>query len=305
MPHATWIPEAHCAIAQTLAVLGDAWDLLIIRDLARGHQRFDQLAAELAISRKVLTQRLRKLEAHGLIERRPYQQAPVRHEYRLSPRGLALVPVLVGLQDWGDQWLLGNGAPTGLGSDAAAHRLRGLVGTRLPQLQLPSTTGGSMDPVAPAGRTILFGYPLGSGAPKPAGWEQVPGAIGCMLENRLFSARYEEIKQLGGDLRGLSTQRPEEQLAFSNLEGVPFPLLSDAQLRLTVALRLPTFSVGGLPRIRRMILVLDRERAIVDALFPVTDIAAAVQWAVDQVASPGRSSPRSARRRAPVGPAGV
>jgi DNA-binding HxlR family transcriptional regulator len=98
VPHATWIPEADSAIAQSLGVFGDAWDLLIVRDLARGHRRFDQLTAELGISRKVLTERLRKLEANSIVQRLPYQDSPARYEYHLTERGSGLVPVLVALR---------------------------------------------------------------------------------------------------------------------------------------------------------------------------------------------------------------
>lgn len=286
MPHATWIPEAHCAVAQSLGVLGDAWDLLLIRDLARGHRRFEQLTGELGISRKILTERLRKLETHGLVQRKPY--SALRHEYWLTPRGEALVPVLVALQDWGDQWLLGDGVPTGLGSDSASQRVRALIGSSVPPLELPSTVGGSLEVAAPDAPTILFGYPLASLSPKPAGWERIPGAIGCTLENRIFRDRYPQIMKLGVRLRGVSTQRSEDQAVFSDAEGVPFPLLSDAELKLTAALRLPTFRAHDIPRIRRLILIIAPDRTIVDALFPITGIPAAVDWAIDRVSRAAR-----------------
>ena len=100
-------PEPDCAIAQSLGVIGDGWELLIVRDLARGLNRFDQLADSLHISRKVLTERLTGLLDSGIVERSAYQDRPTRYAYRLTPRGRALLPVLVALQDWGDRWLLG------------------------------------------------------------------------------------------------------------------------------------------------------------------------------------------------------
>jgi len=286
MPRATWIPETHCAIAQSLGVLGDAWDLLLIRDLARGHHRFEELAAEMGISRKVLTERLRKLLGHKLIERRPYSRHPLRHEYWLTPAGLALVPILVALQDWGDSWLLGDGSVTGLDSAAASQRVSALVGTAVPPISLPSTLGGSEDVVAPdVPVTVLFGFPLATLAPQPTGFAAIPGALGCTLENRLFRDAYPRFREAGAGLRGVSTQTPEDQHAFSKSERVPFPLLSDAELRLTAALRLPTFH-AVVPRLRRLILVIDRERVIRDLLFPVTDIAGAVRWALERAAGP-------------------
>jgi DNA-binding HxlR family transcriptional regulator/peroxiredoxin len=286
MPRASWIPETHCAIAQSLGVLGDAWDLLLIRDLARGHHRFDELIAELGISRKVLTERLRKLMAHNLIERRPYSRRPPRHEYRLTPAGLALAPILVALQDWGDSWLLGDGSATGLESTTASARVSALAGTKVPLVELPSTQGAMEDVVAQGfTSTVLFGYPLASLAPQPSGFAAIPGALGCTLENRLFRDAHPSFVAAGAAVRGVSTQLPDDQKTFSNHEGVPFPLLSDAELRLTAALRLPTFH-SVIPRLRRIVLIIGRDRVVTDVLFPVTDIPGAVRWALDRVSLP-------------------
>ncbi len=283
MPHASWIPEEHCAVAQSLAVLRDSWDLLIVRDLARGRERFDQLADELHISRKVLTERLRRLEEHGLIERRAYQQAPTRYDYRLSAAGLALVPVLVAIQDWGDRWLLGDGKATGLASPDAQARLHELIGSTVPGIELPATTGGSLDVVDPGRTTILFGYPMTVQGSAPDGWSGIPGAAGCTLENRLFRDRYPEIMARNVALRGVSTQRPDEQRAFALAEEVEFALLSDTELLLTAALRLPTFRAAEIPRLRRFILIADPDRTVRSVLFPIVDIPAAIEWALEKV----------------------
>ncbi len=287
MPHASWIPEEHCAIAQSLAVLRDSWDMLIVRDLARGHHRFDRLAAELNISRKVLTERLRRLQEHGLIDRHTYQRSPVRYDYRLSEAGQALLPVLVALQDWGDRWLLGNGEATALASPDSEARLLALPGSAVPVVELPATTGGLLDIVDPERRTILFGYPMTVMGKAPDGWAQIPGAAGCTLENRLFRDRH---RQAGGDLalRGVSTQRPDEQRAFAQAEGIDFPLLSDADLRLTAALRLPTFRAADVPRLRRFIVIIDPDRTVSAVRYPVTDITAAVDWALRSAATTPR-----------------
>jgi DNA-binding HxlR family transcriptional regulator/peroxiredoxin len=283
VPHASWIPEAHCAVAQSLAVLRDSWDLLIVRDLARGHLRFDQLATELNISRKVLTERLRRLEEHGLVHRRAYQEAPARYEYRLTTAGAALVPVLVAIQDWGDRWLLGDGEPTGLASPDTEARLHELVGSAVPEIELPATTGGMVDVVDTGRTTILFGYPMTVMGSAPDGWSQIPGAAGCTLENRLFRDRYQEIKEKNVALRGVSTQRPDEQRAFAFAESVEFALLSDTELHLTAALRLPTFRAAEIPRLRRFILIVAPDRTVRSVLFPIADIPAAIEWALAAV----------------------
>jgi DNA-binding HxlR family transcriptional regulator/peroxiredoxin len=281
VPNASWIPEEHCALAQALTIVGDAWDLLIIRDIARGRRRFDHLAQGLGISRKVLTERLRKLQEHELLVRQAYQSAPARYEYRLTDRGAALIPVLVALQDWGDSWVFGDGSPTGLSTVDCEHRVHELVGSTLPELSLPSTNGRPLDVVDPqAKRTVLFGYPMTVTASPPDGWDAVPGAAGCTLENRLFRDRYPRFVRSRAAVVGVSTQRPDEQRAFATAEGVPFPLLSDAGLQLAAALRLPTFRAADVPRLRRFILVIDADRTVESVLFPVTDIPAAVDWAL-------------------------
>src|SRR6478735_12212064 len=109
MPQRTSQADADCAIAQALDVVGDWWTLLIVRDTARGVHRFDALQQELGVSRKVLTERLRLLVDAGVLSREPYQDRPPRYEYRLTPRGRALLPALIALQDWGDTWVTGDG----------------------------------------------------------------------------------------------------------------------------------------------------------------------------------------------------
>ncbi|MFI6831390.1 winged helix-turn-helix transcriptional regulator [Kribbella sp. NPDC050241] len=276
-------PEPDCAIAQSLGVIGDGWELLIVRDLARGLDRFDQLADSLHISRKVLTERLTGLLESGIVERTAYQDRPTRYAYRLTPRGRALLPVLVALQDWGDRWLLGDGSLTGTNDadEPPAHRIHELVGRRVPEIALPSVSGTTIDVVDTDARaTVLFGYPAtGRPTPLPEGWGDIAGANGCTLENRLFAARYDEFVARGITVRGVSTQRTDEQQAFAKAEEIQHVLLSDLELELTAALRLPTFRAGGYERLKRVVLVIGADRVVTAARYPVTDIADAVDWA--------------------------
>jgi DNA-binding HxlR family transcriptional regulator/peroxiredoxin len=277
-------PEPDCAISQSLGVIGDGWELLIVRDLARGLDRFDQLAESLHISRKVLTERLTGLLDSGIVERSAYQDRPTRYAYRLTPRGRALLPVLVALQDWGDRWLLGDGSLTGTNDaeEPPTHRLHELVGSRVPEIALPSITGTTLDVVdAGARATVLFGYPAtGRPTPLPDGWSEIAGASGCTLENRLFAARYDDFVARGIAIHGVSTQRTDEQKAFAASEEIPHTLLSDLDLELAAALRLPTFRAGGFERLKRVVLVVGRDRVVQAVRYPVTDIADAVDWAL-------------------------
>lgn len=99
-----------CSIARTLDVIGEAWSPLILRDIWVGFSRFEQLQADLGISRKVLTERLNHLVDRGIIERRAYDNRP-RYEYVLTDQGLELVDVLMVMVAWGDKWLAGTAGP--------------------------------------------------------------------------------------------------------------------------------------------------------------------------------------------------
>ncbi|TCC26612.1 winged helix-turn-helix transcriptional regulator [Kribbella speibonae] len=284
MRRSTFSPEPDCAIAQSLGVIGDGWELLIVRDLARGLARFDELAGSLHISRKVLTERLNGLVDSQIVNKTAYQDRPTRYAYELTPRGRALLPVLVALQDWGDRWLLGDGSLTGTNAadEPPAQRLHELVGQRVPYVALPSIAGTTVDVVDPDARaTVLFGYPA-TGRPTrlPDGWDEIAGAAGCTLENRLFAGRYDEFAAQRIAVRGVSTQRTDEQQAFARAEEIPHLLLSDLELELVAALRLPTFRAGGYERLKRVVLVVGADRVVQAVRYPVTDIADAVDWAL-------------------------
>lgn len=99
------IGKLACPVARSLSVIGDRWTILVLRDAFLGAKRFDHFQASLGCSPHVLSTRLAKLVRHGVLERRPYQQRPVRYEYRLTDKGRDLYPVIAGLLGWGDRWL--------------------------------------------------------------------------------------------------------------------------------------------------------------------------------------------------------
>jgi DNA-binding HxlR family transcriptional regulator len=86
-------------------VRGDVAGVLILHDAFDGYTRFDQFQDSLGISSSMLTARLKTLVADGLLERRPYQTNPVRHEYVLTGPGRSLRPVIVALAAWGNSRL--------------------------------------------------------------------------------------------------------------------------------------------------------------------------------------------------------
>lgn len=104
----------HCSIAQAVGVVAEPWTPLILRDLFLGLRRFDQLSEDLGISRNLLTQRLERLQAAGVVEKVAYQERPARHEYHLTEAGRDIVPALITLMAWGDRWATPPGGPPAL-----------------------------------------------------------------------------------------------------------------------------------------------------------------------------------------------
>ena len=91
----------NCAVGNTLAVIGERWTLLVLREAFLGVRRFDQLQRNTGVARNILADRLSTLVLHGILRRELYQERPERYEYRLTEKGLDLYPVLLTLMDWG------------------------------------------------------------------------------------------------------------------------------------------------------------------------------------------------------------
>jgi DNA-binding HxlR family transcriptional regulator len=102
--------DLDCSVARSLELIGERWSLLVIRDVFLGHRRFDEIQSSLGIARNVLASRLGRLMDEGILEKRPYQERPVRYEYFLTEKGLDLWPVLVALMAYGDKYGLPEGA---------------------------------------------------------------------------------------------------------------------------------------------------------------------------------------------------
>jgi DNA-binding HxlR family transcriptional regulator len=104
---------ATCSISRTLEILGDRWTVLVLREVFNGVRRFDDIQAHIAVSRSVLAKRLSTLVEQGVFERRPYQEPGdrVRHEYRLTPLGWQLQPVLISMMAFGDAHLAESEGP--------------------------------------------------------------------------------------------------------------------------------------------------------------------------------------------------
>jgi DNA-binding HxlR family transcriptional regulator len=101
-----------CPAACALDVAGDRWTLLIVRDLLRGRDTYGRLAAaDEGIPTNILADRLKKMQAAGLIEAKPYQQRPLRYRYALTQKGRDLAEVLASLARWGRKHIRGTVVP--------------------------------------------------------------------------------------------------------------------------------------------------------------------------------------------------
>ena len=90
-------------MADALAVVGDRYSLLVVREIGYGYRRFQDMAGFTGAPRDVLSSRLRRLEEIGILERRQYSEHPPRHEYHLTDAGRELRPIVLALKEWGDR----------------------------------------------------------------------------------------------------------------------------------------------------------------------------------------------------------
>ena len=105
------LSEERCSVARSVAVIGDRWSLMILRDLFLGVRRFEDFERRLRISRSIIAERLKHLTEEGVVRKVAYQDRPVRHEYRLTDKGLALHPVIMAVVHWGDTFYADDAGP--------------------------------------------------------------------------------------------------------------------------------------------------------------------------------------------------
>ena len=178
--------------------------------------------------------------------------------------------------------------PVPVDDGAADH----LLGTRLPALLLPSTQGGLVDVSALSGYVVLFCYPMTGqpGVPLPPGWDEIPGARGCTPQNLAYRDHHTELSELGAQVFGLSTQATAYQQEMAERLHLPFAVLSDEDMALTNAMRLPTFHTAGMHLLKRLTLIIHDQqvKAVKYPIFPSNSDAA---WAVNWLRSAVQSLP--------------
>ena len=152
--------------------------------------------------------------------------------------------------------------------DGAADHLRG---EPVPHLRLPSTLGEPVDLGELAGDPLVaYVYPRTGtpGQPSPAGWDDIPGARGCTPQSCAYRDSLDQFSALGASVVGISAQSPADQREFAEREHIPFALLSDTNLQLAAALRLPIFDAEGMTLYKRLTFVAEEGR-IVKVFYPV------------------------------------
>ena len=152
--------------------------------------------------------------------------------------------------------------------DGACDHLGGMA---LPHVSLASTSDRMIDVGALGpGRTVIYCYPR-TGVPGealPDGWDAIPGARGCTIQSCAFRDHAAELADLGANLFGISTQATDHQRQMVERLHLTFEVLSDAELSLTTALRLPTFEVDGMRLIKRLTFIV-KDNAIEHVFYPV------------------------------------
>lgn len=154
---------------------------------------------------------------------------------------------------------LGNGVGALPDDGGARHLKRGM---RMPDLDLPTTSGGSVNLARACGLTIVYCYPWTGrpDLPDPPDWDLIPGAHGSTPQAGGFRDLYAGFAQVQAAVYGLSTQPTDYQRELVERLGLPFELVSDAAFALQGALALPTFATGGVTYLRRLTLALQDGR---------------------------------------------
>jgi peroxiredoxin len=189
---------------------------------------------------------------------------------RLIEMGISGEPHAARLTGSHDPLKLPAGLPIPKDDGAAA----GLEGVPMPLLALPATDGSSFpvnQPPTGSDRLVLYAYPRTARPDEPpltADWDQIPGARGCTPESCGFRDHAADLAAVGAAVAGVSTQPTDYQREVAQRLKLPFPLLSDADLRLADALGLPTFEAGGQILLKRLTLVV-RGGLVEKVFYPV------------------------------------
>jgi DNA-binding HxlR family transcriptional regulator len=208
-----------CPIARSLERVGEWWSILILRDAFQGLTRFDQFQKSLGIAPNMLTRRLNTLVDSGLLERRPYSERPLRHEYVLTPRGRDFRTVIWALLAWGNKHFAPEGETIVVVDTATGERAEPVVvdGRSGRPLRAPEF---AVVPGPAANEHVRRRYATGTGAPL-VNWEQE-----LTSESRPGTpSRFDDAPRLDPGKRDRTTKpdHPPRPVRASTLDGAPTP----------------------------------------------------------------------------------
>jgi peroxiredoxin len=159
-----------------------------------------------------------------------------------------------------------------------------LIGTRLPDLGLVSTLGDPVNLSRLPERIVVYCYPMTGrpDVPRPEGWGEIPGAMGCTPQSCAFRDHYGELCKLGVQVFGLSTQNTAYQKEMSDRLRLPFKVLSDEQLMFSNSIRLPTFKFEDKTLTKRVTFIANN--GVIEAVhYPVFPSDSDPEWAINHL----------------------
>lgn len=157
-----------------------------------------------------------------------------------------------------------------------------LKGMTLPHISLDATNGKSINLGDIKGKLVIYCYPM-TGQPNvalPDGWDQIPGARGCTPQSCSFRDHYQELKDLGTEVVGLSVQSTEYQKEMAERLHLPFPVVSDANYQFQSALNMPTFVAAGMTLLKRVTLIANN--GVIEAVhYPIFPSDSDPAWVIN------------------------
>jgi len=161
-----------------------------------------------------------------------------------------------------------------------------LVGACLPNITLPATNGMTVTLSKLLGAAIIFCYPMTSkpGVQPPTGWDKIPGARGCTLQNCSYKNNFSILSKLNVQIYGMSTQHIDYQREMAERLHLPFSILSDSNFEFCDTMKIPTFTVDDKRLMKRLTMVV--ENGFIEAVhFPISQSTSDPDWAISYLTS--------------------
>ncbi len=161
-----------------------------------------------------------------------------------------------------------------------------LMGSRLPNIALPTTEGDSVNLSRQKRTTVIYCYPMTGqpGVPLPDGWDEIPGARGCTPQSCSFRDHFSELSSLGADVFGMSTQDTNYQIEMAERLRLPFSVISDAKFEFCEALNLTTFNVNGMRLMKRVTMIVN-EGLVIGVHYPIFPSNSDPEWVISYLTS--------------------